>query len=136
MVTTSTKVPLLWNGCIIKTICWVSSISLVPTVMQMSCNVWEPSDRFHWGTMVRKSEVNGNGPKSSEKFGSRKSSEHKGRTFELLLYTRVVKRELICVNEEVNSDMWDCPLHSAHGQSRTHAWKKTWCKNILKRVGN
>ena len=44
-------------------------------------------DRFHWGTMVRKSEVNGNGPKSSEKFGSRKSSEHKGRTFELLLYT-------------------------------------------------
>ena len=35
-------------------------------------------DRFHWGTMMRKSEVNGNGPKSSE---------HKGRTFELLLYT-------------------------------------------------
>ena len=33
----------------------------------------------------------------------------------------LVKRELVCVNEEVNSDMWDCPLHSAHGQSRTHA---------------
>ena len=86
MVTTSTKVPLLWNGCIIKTICWVSSISSVPTVMQMSCNVWEPSDWFRWGTIVRKSEVNGNGHKSSEKFGSRNSSEYKGRTFELLLY--------------------------------------------------
>ena len=36
-------------------------------------------------------------------------------------YYTLVKRELICVNEEVNSDMWDCPLHSAHGQSRTHA---------------
>ena len=36
-------------------------------------------------------------------------------------YYILVKRELICVNEEVNSDMWDCPLHSAHGQSRTHA---------------
>ena len=63
--------------------------------------------------MVRKSEVIGNGRKASEKFGSRKSSEHKERTLELL-------SELICVNEEVNSDMWDCPLHSAHGQSRTH----------------
>ena len=62
-------------------------VSLVPTVMQMRCIVWEPSDWFRWGTMVRKSEVIGNGRKSSEKFGSRKSSEHKGRTFELLLYT-------------------------------------------------
>ena len=62
-------------------------VSLVLTVMQMRCIVWEPSDWFRWGTMVRKSEVIGNGRKSSEKFGSRKSSEHKGRTFELLLYT-------------------------------------------------
>ena len=79
-------------------------VSLVPTVMQMRCIVWEPSDWFRWGTMVRKSEVigngrkssekfgsrksevYGNGRKSSEKFGSRKSSKHKGRTFELLLY--------------------------------------------------
>ena len=50
-------------------------VSLVPTVMQMRCIVWEPSDWFRWGTMVRKSEVIGNGRKSSEKFGSRKSTE-------------------------------------------------------------
>ena len=31
--------------------------------------------------------------------------KHKGRTFELF-YT-IVKRELICVNEEVKSDMWE-----------------------------
>ena len=54
----------------------------------------------------------------------------------LSCYYTLVKRELICVNEEVNSDMWDCPLQSAHGQSRTHAKKKTWGKNILKRVRN
>ena len=92
--------------------------------MHMSCIVWEPSDWFRLGkmvrksevssvleqwfgnrksvpfgnngleigsqfrfeTMVRKSEVIGNGRKASEKFGSRKSSEHKERTFELLLY--------------------------------------------------
>ena len=52
-------------------------VSLVPTVMQMRCIVWEPSDWFRWGTMVRKSEVYGNGRKSSEKFGRRKSSEQK-----------------------------------------------------------
>ena len=53
-------------------------VSLVPTVMQMRCIVWEPSDWFRWGTMVRKSEVIGNGRKSSEKFGSRKSTEMVG----------------------------------------------------------
>ena len=53
-------------------------VRLVPTVMQMSRIVCEPSHWFRWGTMVRKSEVYGNG---------RKSSEHKGRTFELLLCT-------------------------------------------------
>ena len=48
--------------------------------------------------------------------GSRQSIE-KGH---LSCYYTIVKRELIYVNEEVNSDMWDFPLHSAHGQSRTH----------------
>ena len=62
---------------------WVAAraalgVSLVPTVMQMRCIVWEPSDWFRWGTMVRKSEVIGNGRKSSEKFGSRKSTEMVG----------------------------------------------------------
>ena len=57
---------------------------------------------------------------SSEVVGSRKSSEHKGRTFEFN-YT-IVKRELICVNEEVKSDMWERkkgPLRRA--QSTKHA---------------
>ena len=39
----------------------------------------------------------------------------------LSCYYTIVKRELICANEEVNSNMWDFPLHSAHLQSRTHA---------------
>ena len=65
--------------------------------MQMSCIVWEPSDWFRLGTMVRKSEVIGNGRKASEKFGSRKSLEQKERTFELLLYDS--KSELIYVYE-------------------------------------
>ena len=68
---------------------------MVPTVMQMSCIVWEPSDWFRWGTMVRKSEVIGNGRKASEKFGSRKSSEYKERTLELLSYERE-KRTYMC----------------------------------------
>ena len=84
---------------------------------------------------VRQSKVYGNGRKSSEKFGSRKSTEMVGsrrrssaggsrrsiKEGHLSCYYTPVKRELICVNEEVNPDMWDDPLHSAHGQSRTHA---------------
>ena len=59
-------------------------------------------------------------------FGNRKSTEmvtsrQSIKEGHLSCYYTLVKRELICVNEEVNSDMWDCPLHSAHGQSRTHA---------------
>ena len=56
-------------------------------------------------------------------FGNRKSTEMvtSRRRIKEGHYYILVKRELICVNEEVNSDMWDCPLHSAHGQSRTHA---------------
>ena len=53
----------------------------------------------------RKAEVIGNGRKSSEKFGSRKSSEHKERTFELLLYDS--KSELIYVYEGWGWHMWE-----------------------------
>ena len=94
-------------------------VSLVPTVMQMRCIVWEPSDWFRWGTMVRKSEVIGNGRKSSEKFDSRKSSEHKGRTFELLLYTSQTW-SYMCKRRSQPRHV-GLSLHSAHGQSRTHA---------------
>ena len=88
-------------------------VSLVPTVMQMRCIVWEPSDWFRWGTMVRKSEVIGNGRKSSEKFGSRKSTEMVGsrrrssavgsrrgiKEGHLSCYYTMVKSELIYVYE-------------------------------------
>ena len=61
--------------------------------------------------------------KSTEMVTSRRRSSAVGsrRRIKEGNYYILVKRELICVNEEVNSDMWDCPLHSAHGQSRTHA---------------
>ena len=51
-------------------------VSLIPTVMQMSCTVWEPSDWFRWGTMVRKPEVFGSRWKSSGKVvGEARQSE-------------------------------------------------------------
>ena len=61
--------------------------------------------------------------KSSEMVGSRRRSSAVGsrrsiKEGHLSCYYTLVKRELICVNEEVNPDMWDCPLHSAHGQSK------------------
>ena len=64
--------------------------------------------------------------KSTEMVTSRRRSSAVGsrqsiKEGHLSCYYTLVKRELICVNEEVNSDMWDCPLHSAHEQSRTHA---------------
>ena len=42
----------------------------------------------------------------------------------LSCYYTIVKRELICVNEEVNSDKWERkkgPLRRAQAQSTTHA---------------
>ena len=42
----------------------------------------------------------------------------------LSCYYTIVKRELICVNEEVKSDMWERkkgPLRRAQAQSTTHA---------------
>ena len=64
--------------------------------MQMSCIVWEPSDWFRWGAMVRKSEVIGNHWRSSA-VGSCRSIK-KGH---LSCYYTIVKSELIGVNKEV-----------------------------------
>ena len=80
-------------------------VSLVPTVMQMRCIVWEPSDWFRWGTMVRKSEVIGNGRKSSEKFGSR--SRRSIKEGHLSCYYTLVKRELIYGYEGWGWHMWE-----------------------------
>ena len=68
-------------------------VSLVPTVRQMRCIVWEPSDWFRWGNR-----------KSSEMVGSRRRSSAVGsrrgiKEGHLSCYYTIVKSELIYVYE-------------------------------------
>ena len=71
--------------------------------------------------MQMRHEVIGGHRESSAGLGKGRRRIKEGH---LSCYYTIVKRELICVNEEVKSDMWQRkkgPLRRAQAQSTTHA---------------
>ena len=82
----------------------------------------------------RTSEVGSRRRSSEVNVEVRQLSEHKERTFEL--YYTIVKRELICVNEEVKSDVGEkkCPCTVRRRQPEHMRSNKKWEKQGSQRL--